>query len=79
MLYTGGSTFVCEGDHPHLLKKKKKKLYTQKKIYISNYFKLIYSLITLTWKQCMYIYIYTHLKKILYVKLTDFNYLNKNV
>ena len=27
----------------------------------------------------IYIYIYTHLKKILYVKLTDFNYPNKNV
>ena len=34
MLYTGGSTFVCEGDHPHLLKEKKKKNYTRKKKFI---------------------------------------------
>ena len=31
MLYTGGSTFVCEGDHPHLLKEKKKKIIHAKK------------------------------------------------
>ena len=78
-MYIGGSTFVCEGDHPHLLKKN----YTRKKkIYISNYFKLIYSLITLLENNVciyIYIYIYIHLKKILYVKLTDFNYRNKNV
>ena len=68
---------ICKGGlgPPTLVKKKKKKIYIGKKIYINNYFKLICFGTNLTWKYCIYI-----LKKnILFTKLTYFGHPNKNI
>ena len=49
---------LCEGGTRTILTRQKKIIHA-KKIYISNYFKLICFVTTLTWKNYIYIYIYT--------------------